>query len=341
MKRANFIGIVFLIALCFFVVVAVNSNVATATENPKFVKIGTGFPGGLWYPASAILAANLEIALKEAGMPAHCSIQPTGGAFNVAAVNEGKDMLLTLTTSQNQHLAYNGIDPYKEPLKNLRLVGTQEFMITQIVVPAKSDIKTVFDLKGKKVNGGKVASTDRIMMEALLKAYGMTFDDIKSSGGEIMALGWDDAATMMQDGHMDCIGTYGGLMPSIVNLIVQPGIRFLGFDDEHLDKLLSDPTMQGFVKATIQPNTYDGQDYPVNTFAVPTTILCNADLSEEFVYVVTKTIYESGYHLNPFASTIAKGWPKICNPEDLPKVANIPIHPGTIKYLKEKGIEVK
>ena len=156
-----------------------------------------------------------------------------------------------------------------------------------------------------------------------------------------MALGWDDAAAMMQDGHMDCIGTFGGLMPSIVNLIVQPGIRFLGMDDAHLDKWLEDPTMQGFVKATMQPNTYDRQDYPVNTVAVPTTILCNADLSEDIVYIITKTIYESGYHVSPYASTAAKGWPKICNPEDLPKVANIPVHAGAIKYLKEKGIEVK
>ena len=139
---------------------------------------------------------------------------------------------------------------------------------------------------------------------------------------------------------MDCIGTYGGLMPSIVNLIVQPGVRFLSFDDEHLDILLADPTMKGYVKATMQPNTYDRQDYPVTTFAVPTTVVCNAELPDDLVYIITKTVYESGYHTSPYASTMAKGWPKICNPEDLPKVANIPVHPGAAKYLKEKGIEV-
>ena len=246
--------------LCLSFVLFCCGSVTAAPAETLMIKIGTGFPGGLWYPASAILAAELERALTEAGVPTHCSIQPTGGAFNVAAVNEGVDMKMTLTTSQNQYLAYNGLDPYKDPLQNLRLVGTQEFMITQVVVPEKSDIMDVSHLKDKIVNGGKSASTDRIMMEALLKAYGISFDDVKAAGGQIMALGWDDAAAMMQDGHMDCIGTFGGLMPSIVNLIVQPGIRFLSLDDEHIDKLLADPTMQGFVKATMQPNTYDHQD---------------------------------------------------------------------------------
>lgn len=321
--------------------VIVSCASAFAAEAPKFVKIGTGFPGGIWYPASAVLASKLEAALKKAGMPAQCSVQSTGGTFNVSAVNEGKDMQLCITTSQNQYLAYKGMDPYKKPLTKLRLVGTQELMITQIIVPANSGINDFSQLKNKKVNGGKLAATDRMMMEAILGGYGITFDGIKKAGGEVMALGWDDAATMMQDGHMDCIGTYGGLMPSIVNLIVQPGVKFLSIDDAHAKKILADPRMVGYVRATMKPNTYDGQNYEVKTIAIPTTIICNADLPDKFVYTLTKTIYESGYHKGPFEATMAKGWPKICNPQDVPSVANIPLHPGAAKYLKEKGVKVK
>jgi TRAP transporter TAXI family solute receptor len=311
-----------------------------AADKKIMIKIGTGFPGGLWYPASAVLAAEIEKALKEIGYDASSSIQSTPGVFNVNAVNEGKEMQLTLTTSQNQYLAYNGLDPFPQKLQNIRLVGTQEFMITQFVVPAASDIKTPADLKNKVSNGGKPASTDRIMMEALFRAYGMTFDDVKAAGGDIMGLGWDDAAAMMQDGHMHCIGTFGGLMPSIINLIVQPGVRFLSIDEEHVKKILADPTMQGFVPAILKAGTYEKQDYDVSTIAVPTTIVGSKDLPDDVAYAITKTIYESGYHKAIFAVTESKGWPKICNPEDLPKVANIPVHQGTLKYLKEKGIEV-
>lgn len=338
MSRSR-VSIVATFVCCLSFVLFSCSAVVAAPVQPNFIKIGTGFPGGIWYPASAILANKLEIALKKAGMDISCAIQSTAGAYNVAAVNEGKEMQVTLTTAQNQYSAYNGLEPYKQPLKNLRLIGTQEQMITQIVVPQKSDIKNIGQLKNKRINLGKLASTDRILMESLLKAYGMSLDDVKAAGGELMALGWEDAANMMQDGHIDCIGTFGGLMPSIVNLIVQPGVRFLSMDKAHIKKLLADPSMKGFVKATMQPNTYDHQDYPVNTVAVPTTILCNANLSEDIVYIITKTIYESGYQTEPFAATAAKGWPKICNPNDLPKVANIPLHPGTMKYLKEKGIK--
>jgi len=334
------ISIVAIFVFCLSVFLFSSSHVVAAPVYPKFVKIGTGFPGGIWYPASAVLASKLEAALKEAGINSSCSVQSTGGAFNVSLVNEGKEMLLTLTTAQNQYLAYKGLSPYEKPLENLRLVGTQELMLVQIVVPEKSDIKDLAQLKNKKVNGGKLASTDRMMMEALFKAYDMTFDSIKAAGGEVMGLGWDDAAAMMQDGHLDCIGTYGGLMPSIVNLIVQPGVRFLSIDDAHANKVLADPAMTGYVKAIMKPNTYDHQNYQVKTLAIPTTILCNADLPEDFVYIVTKTIYESGYQKGPFEATESKGWPKVCNPEDLPKVANIPLHPGAMKYLKEKGIKI-
>ena len=338
MYRSKF-KLVVALCLCLSVVLLSCGKVAAEAAYPKFIKIGTGFPGVIWYPVSAILASELEDAFKEAGMEVHCSIQSTSGTYNLAAVNEGKEMQITLTTAQSQVLGYEGADPFKEPLKNIRLVGTQELMLTQIVVPDGSDIKDIAQLKDKKVNGGKIASTDRMLMEALMKAYGMSFDDIKAAGGEVMGLGWEDAATMMQDGHMDCIGTYGGLMPSIVNLIIQPGVRFLSIDDEHRDKLLADPMMRGFIKATMQPNTYEKQDYPVETVAVPTTIVCNADLPDDFVYIITKTIYESGYQTGPFEATAERGWPKICNPEDVAKVANIPIHPGTQKYLDEKGIK--
>ena len=336
MSRFKFVLVV-LLALVLSISVAGHSE---AARERMFLKIGTGFSGGIWYPASAILAAELEKALAEAGYPAAVSIQSTPGVFNVGAVNEGVDMQLTLTTSQNQYLAYNGLAPFPEKQENIRLVGTQEMMITQIVVPADSGIVTVSDLRNKVINGGRAASTDRIMMEALLRAYGMTFDDVKAAGGEIMALGWDDAAAMMQDGHMHCIGTFGGIMPSIVNLVFQPGVRFLSFDEEHTAKLVNDPTMAGFVPATLRAGTYDTQNYDVSTIAVQTTILANKDLPDDIVYIITKAIYESGYHRSPFAATMDKGWPKICNPADLPKVANIPIHPGTLRYFKEIGIEI-
>ena len=329
------VAVLLAFALCF----ASIGTVEAAGER-IFLKIGTGFPGGIWYPASAILAAEIEKALRELGYDAWMSIQSTPGAFNVNAVNDGVDMQLTLTTSQNQFAAFNGMNTFSERLENIRLLGTQEFMITQIVVPSASDIQSVADLRDKVTNGGRPASTDLVMMTALFKAYGMTFDDVRAAGGEIMALGWDDAAAMMQDGHLHCIGTFGGIMPSLVNLTVQPGVRFLSIGEEQRQRLLEDPSMEGFVPATLQAGVYDGQDYDVGTIAIQTTIVGSKDLPDNVAYAITKVIYESGYHRSPFEATEAKGWPMVCNPEDLPKVANIPVHPGTLQYFREIGIEV-
>ena len=338
MSRFKFVFVVLLaLALSFSPVV---SHQASASDGTLMLKIGTGFPGGLWYPASAVLAAEIEKALNDAGIRASASIQSSPGAFNVAAVNEGVEMQLTLTTSQNQYLAFNGLEPFPQRMENIRLIGTQEMMLTQIVVPAASDINSFMDLSDKVVNIGRPATTNRIMIEALFRAHGISFDDIRAAGGDTMALGWDDAAAMVQDGHMHCIITYGGIMPSIVNLIFQPGVRFLSVEEEPMQRILADPIMTGFVSAVMQAGVYDGQDYDVKTIAVQTVILANKDLPEEVVYLITKAIYESNYHTAIFGPTAAKGWPQICNPHDLPKVANIPIHQGTLRYFRERGIAI-
>ncbi|HKM40221.1 MAG TPA: TAXI family TRAP transporter solute-binding subunit, partial [bacterium] len=81
-----------------------------------------------------------------------------------------------------------------------------------------------------------------------------------------------------------------------------------------------------------------GQDEDVPTIGLLTTIICNADLSDDFVYEVTKIIYESGYQKDTYASSEAAGWPKVCNIEEIVDATSIPLHPGAQKYFEEKGI---
>lgn len=336
MSRFKFVLVVLL-------VLALSISPAGHTAEARetiMLRIGTGFPGGIWYPASAVLAAEIERALRALDYDAWVGIQSTPGAFNVNAVNEGTEMQLTLTTSQNQYAAFNGLYPFTERLENIRLIGTQELMITQIVVPANSDIYSVADLRNRTINVGRPATTNIVFKEALLRAYGMTFDDVRAAGGDIMTLGWDDAAAMMQDGHLDCISTFGGIMPAIINLSVRPGVRFLSIGEEQMEILLQDPTMEGFVPATMYAGVYEGQDYDVRTVAIQTTILANKNLPDHIVYAITRVIYESGYHRSPFEATEARGWPRVCNPEDLPRVANIPVHPGTLQYFESIGIAI-
>jgi len=336
MSRFKFVAVLLALALCFFPAV---THEAQADE-VLMLNMGTGFPGGLWFPSSAVLATEIERALAEIGINASASVQSTPGVFNVAAVNDGNEMQLTVTTSQNQYLAYHGQAPFTQRMENIRLIGTQELMLTQIVVPAASDIYSVSQLRDRVINIGRPATTNRIMIEALLRAYGMTFDDVRASGGQTMELTWDDATTMMQDGHIDAIITYGGIMPSIVNLVFQPGVRFLSISEEAKERLFADPTMMGFVPAVIQAGVYEGQDYEVQTVAVQTTILANRNLPDDVVYVITRTIYESGYHAAIFGPTMEQGWPMVCNPHDLPNVANIPVHPGALRYFESIGISV-
>lgn len=307
-----------------------------AKGGTMFLKIGTGFPGGLWYPSSAKLVEILQSEVPNIS----ASVSSTPGHFNLQAVDEGTEMQLTVSTTMTQWEGWNGIAPnYEKPLKNIRLIGTQELMLWQVAVPKDSDIYSIKDLADKRINGGKVGSSDRPIIEAILGAYGITFDSIKANGGEVQALGWEDASSLMQDGHLDCIQTYGAIMPSLINLSTLPGLRFLPLEGPEIDALLEKEGWKGVWRpAVLKAGTYDGQDEDIPTIGLTTTFVCNANLPDDLVYTITKLIYESGYQKDTFASSEAKGWPTVCNIEDIVGAANIPLHPGAQKYFEERGI---
>jgi TRAP transporter TAXI family solute receptor len=333
MKRMSFV-LATVLATLFFTVFALN---ATAAE-VKLLKIGTASPGGNWYLSGAALAPKIEQVL-----PGVKVTSTTGGAVsNAIKVNSGEELQIGLNIANVQNQAYHGLPPFfKEPYKNIRFIGTIETMIWQMVVPKKSNIMTVSDLKDKRINPGKIGWGDRVIAELVLKAYGLSFDAIKANGGTVNSLGFNDAATMMQDGHLDCEMTYGAIMPFLVNLDTRPGLRWLPIGEKEREAFVANELTKGWFKATLKKEAYDGVTKDVPAVGVQTTVIVNKDLPEEMVYKITKVLFESGFQKDIFAAAEKKGFPRTCSLETVMNGATIPIHPGAIKYFKEKGLSVK
>jgi len=330
--KALFIGMV----LCAFFLTSLTPPAIAA--DIKLLKIGTASPGGNWYLSGAALAPQLEKAL-----PGVKVTSTTGGSVsNTVKVNSGKELQIGLSIANVQYQAYNGMAPFfKEPHQNVRFIGTIETMIWQMVVPRKSDIQTVYDLKDKRINPGKIGWGDRVTADLVLKAHGLTFDAIKANGGVINSLGFNDAATMMQDGHLDCEMTYGAIMPFLLNLDTRPGLRWLPLGGEERDAFLKNELAMGWAKATLKKGAYDGVTEDLPAVGVQTTIIVNKDLPEDMVYQITKAVFESGFQKDIFAAAEKKGFPKACSLETTMNGATIPIHPGALKYFKEKGVPIK
>lgn len=330
MKNKVLCILVFLLA--FFSFTHVQKGIAS---DIRLLKIGTASPGGNWYLSGAALAPKLEAVL-----PGVKVTSTTGGSVsNTVKVNSGKELQLGLSIANVQYQGYKGLPPFfKEPLKNIRLIGIIETMIWQMVVPRKSNIYTVYDLKDKRINPGKIGWGDRVIASNVLKAHGLTFDMIKANGGMVHSLGFNDAAAMMQDGHLDCEMTYGAIMPFLLNLDTRPGLRWLPFGGPEREKFLSEELSMGWFKAVLKKGTYDGVKEDTEGVGVHTTVIANKDLPDDMVYKITKTIFESGFQKDIFAAAEAKGFPKACDLNAVKLAATIPVHPGAMKYFKEKGI---
>jgi len=332
MLRFKCKNMVLLLVLCLLAV-CVNMTVMGAEKTTLL--IGTASPGGNWYTAGAKLAKELDGLFPDMAVGSG----PGGAISNVVKVNDGKEMQLGMTTTVVQLQGFKGTKPFFEnPTSNIRFVGTVETMLWQMVVPKSSNIQSIKDLANKRINPGKIGWGDRAFAEVLLGAYGITFDSITKNGGVVHGLGFNDAAQMMQDGQLDCTMTKGALMPFIINLDTRPGIRFLPVEGPEVDKLLADPKMAGWNKSVLKKGTYEGLKEDVPTVAITTTIICNADMSDEDVYKITKAIYESGFQTDVFQVSEQKGFPKACNIMDVLSCANIPVHPGAKKYFNEMGI---
>ncbi|MBW2055940.1 MAG: TAXI family TRAP transporter solute-binding subunit [Deltaproteobacteria bacterium] len=331
-KKGVFVGVLVCVLLSAFL-----SSEAFASEI-KLLKIGTASPGGNWYLSGAALAPKLEEVL-----PGVRVTSTTGGSVsNTVKVNSGRELQIGLTIANVQYQAYKGMPPFfKKAHENIRFIGTIETMIWQMVVPRKSNIFSVYDLKDKRINPGKIGWGDRVIAELVLKAHGLSFKIIEANGGVVNSLGFNDAATMMQDGHLDCEMTYGAIMPFLLNLDTRPGLRWLPFGGKERDTFLSNELAVGWAKATLKKGAYAGVTEDIPAVGVQTTVIVNKDLPDDMVYKITEVLFESGFQKDIFAAAERKGFPKTCCLETVMNGATIPIHPGALRYFKEKGVPIR
>ena len=306
-----------------------------AQTEVKFIKIATASQGGLWYLAGGKLAAEIKKAI-----PAIEVSSTTGGSVaNATAVNKGTEIHLAFNNASIQALAFQGKDPFKSPHTDLRMIGTLDTMLWHMLVPRSSNIRTVYDLKDKRINLGRVGSLDRHVAIVVLRHYGITADSIKAKGGAVHALAFNDSVDMVRDGHLDAVFGIGGVMPFLIDMDTNPGARWLPVGGKERDAILVDPEMRGSGPGILKKGLFEGITEDLPTIQVKSTITVNKNLPDDLVYRLTKVIYESGFQKEVFAAGEAKGLPRACNPADLKEAASIPIHPGAIRYFKEKGIQ--
>lgn len=311
---------------CIVLTLAVFLMAPSALAAQKFLRMFSGPEGGSWYPLGS---AMMSIVEKNLGISS--SNGPGGGVGNCKAVNGGRADLGWSYT----HTAYNAFNArgkFKKKNTNLRHLMSLYPGVFQIAVPKKSDIKSVFDLKDKRIVPGKVGFSGTVIAELVLKAHGITFDSIKKNGGSISYVGYSDSAALMKDGHSDCYMAVTSCPQStIIDLNFRPGIRMLPIDSENMKKILG---MEPGLMATIIPqDAYKGLPGDIPAVGTVTCIVINKDVPDDVAYNIVKTLYANW----PELAKVKKKAIEASKPDQALAGARIPVHPGALKYYKEMG----
>ncbi len=326
MKRIGLLTLIATICLALGLMVSPTPVVAKMT----FVTIGTGGITGVYYPTGGAICRIVNKKRKVYGI--RCTVESTGGSvFNVNAIMAG-DLEFGVVQSDRQFQAMKGLAEWKDkgPQKDLRAVFTVHPESITLVAANDAGIKSINDLRGKRVNIGNPGSGQRQNSIDGLTNAGINYKkDLKAEGVKAA-----EAPGLLQDGRIDAFFYTVG-HPSGAIKEATAGRRKVHFVSiTNVDKLLQ--KYPYYAKALIPIKLYPGatNTKDVHTFGVKATFVTSAKVPDRVVYAVTKEVFdnfESFKKLHPAYQVLTK--------QNMLEGMSAPIHPGAMKYYKESGLD--
>lgn len=304
------------------VIIAVTPVAAKAQD---FINVLTGGTSGVYYPMGVALSKIYGDKIPNT----RPSVQATKASVeNLVLLQQGRGEI-AFTLGDSLDAAWKGDEEagFKSPLKKLRGITAIYPNYVQIVASKESGIKTLADLKGKRLSVGAPKSGTELNARAILTAAGLSYKDL----GKIEYLPFAESVELMKNRQLDATLQSAGLgVASIRDLATAVEIVVV-----EVPKAVIDKAGPPFVSTPIPANTYGGQTTDVNTAAVVNYLVTHEGVKEELVYQMTKNIFEN---LSDLAASHAAG--KAIKLENALDGMPVPLHPGAARYLKEKGLKV-
>jgi TRAP transporter TAXI family solute receptor len=296
---------------------------APAAHAQQFINILTGGTSGVYYPMG--VAIGKIYGEKISGVKTQ--VQATKASVeNLNLIEQGRgELAFTLGDSLKAAVEGDAEAGFKTKLTKLRTIGAIYPNYIQIVATAESGIKTLADLKGKTLSVGAPKSGTELNSRAILAAAGMSYKDL----GKVEYLPFAESVDLMKNRQLDATLQSAGLgVASLKDLSSSTQINVVSVPKAIVDKI-GPP----FVSTIIPANTYTGQKEDVPTAAVINYLVTSSAVSDDLAYKMTKYVYESLPELEK-AHAAGKG----IKLETAAAGSPAPMHPGAIKYFKEKGL---
>jgi TRAP transporter TAXI family solute receptor len=305
-----------------FALAAVVCAPASAAE--QFINVLTGGTSGVYYPLGVAFANIIGKAVPGAKTSAQAT---KASVENLNLLQAGRgEVAFTLGDALSDAWKGNEEAGFKTPLRKLRGFAAIYPNYIQIVARADSGIRTLADLKGKKISVGAPKSGTELNARAILAAAGLTYKDFS----KVEYLSFGESVELMKNRQLDVTLQSAGLgVASLKDLATSMDIVVVAIPPEIVKKV-NDPA---YIPATIPANTYNGQTAAVPGVAVQNYLVTREDMPADVVYAITKALWTN---LDQLANAHVAA--KAINLQNALEGMPVPLHPGAEKYYREAGV---
>lgn len=288
--------------------------------------MGTGGTAGTYYGYGGILGNQIKTST---GINVNV-VSTDGSKANILGIDAG-DYQLGTVQSDVMAYAWAGSRSFESEgaLDSFRVIGGLYAEAVQLIT-MDENIKSVADLRGKKVSIGAAGSGVYFNAIDILGAAGLTEKDIQPQYQSFA-----DSADALKDGKIDAAFIVAGApTPAIQELCTSANAYLVPIDGDIATKLMN--ASPYYTSYKIPAGTYKGQEAEVTTVTVKATLIVSTSASEDDVYKITKAIFDN---IDTITAAHAKG--AELSLENATSGMTAPFHAGAAKYYAEKGITVE
>ena len=320
MKRPVQVVLALAIAAC--------AATAALAQQRLFFGIATGGTGGTYYPLGGMLAQLISNKATVGGQKVSATAEAAGASVGNARLLGNKEIESAFVAADILDAAYNGTGQFdKAPLKNLRALGALYPETVQLITRADFGINSVRDLKGKSVSSGAPGSGQYQLLTDLLRVHGMSRTDVKEDSSS-----FTQAVDKIKDGNLHATLITAGVPTAAVTDFAQShALKVIPLSGPEIAELRRQQPY--YAEVPLPANTYKGQTAAVPTLAVMAVWATHEAVPEPVAYEVTKALYENTATM---AQVHVQG--KNITLTTATAVGTAPLHPGALRYFKEKGV---
>ncbi len=302
-------------------------SVPVSAAKRRYVSIAAGWVTGAYFPMAGAISRIAWKHLKDKGIKV--TAESSGASVANAKLIGAGDTDFAILQNDIASYAYNGKEGmFSKPNKDLLGVCTLFPEHVQVIARKASNIKSIGDLKGKKVAIGPVGSGTIENAAQILGAWGLSFDDL-AKAEQLTA---SQSADYLKDGRLDAAFFTVALGAAVImDTAIMVPTDIVPIEGPNVDKLIAQYPF--YAKQSVPGKTYKGNDTAIPTVSVMAMLAARKDIEADIVYAIINAMYSDLAQLKKAHAKF-----KNISMETGLIGMGIPLHPGAEQYFKEKGI---